>query len=350
MVTDEMNHFGNQGNDRKLQGGEKRTGNLPRDLIIEILSKLPPKALSKFRCVSKQWYHLLTYDKEFIARHVEWSKKNPLLLIRRYILDENGEVSKLIDGLVHTFISCGPLSIMCCMYSLYVCNPSFHEVVRNIGIGYVPLSREYKIVHLFEKPYLGERNMECEVLTFRNGERVSSGSWRRRTRVCPWSACTEKFPLCVNGNIYWARSSGWKNKSILSFDLEKEEFSIINYPSCDYKTYSFLEFTGIKGSLFVIGCSAETSTMDVWLLDKDEKTWVMEHRISLFPFAVNFLISSDNQSEEILIHTEQKGLISYNVKNQTSRRIKYFEGVRSYNKPCLYHYSLSPLHATTYRQ
>ncbi|KAK4396511.1 putative F-box protein [Sesamum angolense] len=359
----------------------QRTSSLPHDLIIEVLSRVPPKSLSRFRCVSKQWYLLLTHDHEFIVRHSKWSKKNPLLLTRRYILDENCETSKtkatveltsvnldgnvtdkfkiVIDGLIQTFISCGPLSLICCNYSLYLCNPSFHELVRvpyrsriflqNVGIGYIPSSSEYKIVHLFEAPRLGDRNMVCEVLTFTHTGKISFGSWRG-CRDCPWSACTEKSPLCVHGNIYWARSSGRKERSILSFDLEKEDFSIINYPSCDFKTYSFLEFTGIKESLFVVGCSAETSTMDVWLLDKDEKSWVLEHRISLFPFAVNFLISSDNQSDEILIHTEQKGLTGYNLSNQTSRRIKYFEGVRSYNKPCLYHYSISPLCITTYDQ
>ncbi|KAK4419371.1 F-box protein [Sesamum alatum] len=352
----------------------KRTSNLPHDLIIEILSRLPPKSISRFRCVSKQWYHLLTHDNEFIARHSKWSRNNPLLLIRRYILDENWETSStkatveltsvnlngsvtdkfkiVVDGLIQTFISCGPLSLICCNYSLYICNPSFDELVRvpyrsrirlqNVGIGYIPSSNEYKILHSFEVLRPGDRNMVCKVLTFRDTGKISFGSWRG-CKGCPRSAYTEKSPLCVDGNIYWARSSGPKDRSILSFDLVKEDFSIINYPSCDLKTYSFLEFTGIKGSLFVVGCSVETSTMDVWLLDRDEKSWVLEHRISLFPFAVNFLISSDNRSEEILIHTEQKGLISYNVTNQTWRRIKYFEGVRSYNRPCLYHYSLSPL-------
>ncbi|KAL0410098.1 UNVERIFIED_CONTAM: F-box protein [Sesamum latifolium] len=243
----------------------QRTGSLPHDLIIEILSRVPPKPLSRFRCVSKQWYHLLTHDHEFIARHSKWSNKNPLLLIRRYISDENWETSKtkatveltsvnldgnvtdkfkiIIDGLIQTFISCGPLSLICCNYSLYLCNPSFHELVRvpyrsriclqNVGIGYVPSSSDYKIVHLFETPRLGDRNMVSEVLTFRHTGKISLG---------PWRGCTE------------------------------------------------------------------TSTMDVWLLDKDEKSWAIEHRISLFPFAMNFLISSDNGSEEILIHTEQKGL------------------------------------------
>lgn len=175
-----------------LQGGEKKAkqmaningvANLPHDLIFEILTRLPPKAISKFRCVSKLWYHLLSRDEEFIARHIEWSKKNPVLLIRNYVVDENGGVSKnkttigltsvdmkgkvadkfkiVVDGIVLRLISCGPITLLCSMSSIYVCNPSFHETVRvpyrptnplqNISIGFDPSSRQYKIVHLFEE-------------------------------------------------------------------------------------------------------------------------------------------------------------------------------------------------------
>lgn len=361
----------------KQMANNDGVANLPQDVIFEILTRLPPKAISRFRCVSKPWYHLLSHNEEFIARHLEWSKKNPVLLIRNYVVDQNGEVSKnkatirltsvymdgkvadrfkiVVDGIVLRLISCGPITLLCCMSSIYVCNPSFHDTVRvpycatnplqNIGIGYDPSSRQYKIVHLFEELYTTETTMDCEVLAFRNSNSLSSASWRTRYGVCARSACTETSPLCLSGNIYWARSSGRNNRSILWFNLKEEEFSTLDYPSCDAEScYSFQEFTGIRGSLCVVGCSEETSRMDVWKLDMNEKTWIMEHSISLFPFAVNFLVSSDSQTEDLVIHTDREGLVCCDIKNRMSRRIKYFEGVRSYNKPCLYHYTLSPLH------
>ncbi|KAL0338624.1 UNVERIFIED_CONTAM: putative F-box protein [Sesamum angustifolium] len=328
----------------------KGIGYLPRDMIIEILSRLPAKVLCKFRCVSKSWNDLLTRDVEFMTRHVQWSKQKPLLLVRRYLSDGIGELNKskitieltsidmqgdvtdkfrkVIDGPVHTFVSCGPLSILCCMYSLYVCNPSIHQVVRvpyhansrlyNIGFGYLPVSNEYKIVHMFYHSFVGNGKMGCEIFSFKTGEGVTSGSWRG-IGDCPFSAWTDEYPVCVNGTIYWALSSGWKDKSILSLDLEKEEFS------------------------------SEASTMDIWMLkDKKNKTWAIEYSINLFPLCPKFLVPSEDHSEEILVHMEQRDLICYSLKSQTSRTIGYYRAMKTYNKPCLYYGSLIPMHSTSF--
>lgn len=42
---------------------------LPRDLVIEILSRPPAKDLCKLRSVSKSWNSLLSRDVEFIATY-----------------------------------------------------------------------------------------------------------------------------------------------------------------------------------------------------------------------------------------------------------------------------------------
>lgn len=48
----------------------KGIGYLPRDLLIEILSRLPAKDLCKLRCVSKSWNELLSRDIEIGRAHV----------------------------------------------------------------------------------------------------------------------------------------------------------------------------------------------------------------------------------------------------------------------------------------
>ncbi|KAI3471944.1 hypothetical protein Pfo_028632 [Paulownia fortunei] len=369
-----MNQFSIQDKDMKAEEQRryyqmvemKGIGYLPRDLVIEILSRLPAKDLCKFRCVSKSWHDLLTRDMEFMARHIEWSKQKPLLLVRRYLSDGIGELNKskitieltsidmqgdvtdkfrkVIDGPVHTFISCGALSILCCMYSLYVCNPSIHQVVHvpyqsnsrlyNIGFGYLPVSNEYKIVHMFYHSFVGSGKMGCEIFSFRTGEGVTSGSWRT-IGDCPFSAWTDEYPVCVNGIIYWALSSGWKDKSILSLDLEKEELAVFPIPYMNPKSTASWRF------------SAEASTMDIWMLkDKKKKIWAMEYSINLFPLCPKFLIPSDDHSEEILVHMEQRDLICYSLKSGTSRKIGYYRAMKTYNKPCLYYGSLIPMRTT----
>ncbi|KZV22019.1 hypothetical protein F511_38912 [Dorcoceras hygrometricum] len=349
-------------------------GYLPHDLIVEILARLPVKVLCRFRCVSKSWRALLTRDKEFISRHMECSKHMPLLLIRRYLsnpmedpnnsettieltsVDMQGDVAdrfkKVIDGPVHTFISCGSLSVLCCMYTLYVCNPSIREIMRvpyrsgsrlhTVGFGYLPVSNEYKIVHLYYHSYVGNGKMGCEIFSFRSGEDVSSGSWRR-IGDCPFSAWTSEYPVCVNGVIYWTLSSGWKDRSILCLDLKREEFSSISYPIRDSRKYSLVEYIGLLGSLCVVGFSEETSTMDIWMLKNKTKIWAMECSISLSPLCPKLLISTDDHSQEILVHMEQRDLICYSLKSQKSWRIGYHRAMKNYNKPRLYYGSLLPL-------
>ncbi|KAG2694674.1 hypothetical protein I3760_08G155600 [Carya illinoinensis] len=46
----------------------KMKNNLPKDLIIEILLRLPVKSLVRFRCVSKQWFSLIS-DPRFAKVH-----------------------------------------------------------------------------------------------------------------------------------------------------------------------------------------------------------------------------------------------------------------------------------------
>ncbi|KAL3825772.1 hypothetical protein ACJIZ3_021801 [Penstemon smallii] len=351
----------------------KGIGYLPRDLIIEILSRLPPKIICKIRCVSKSWNTLLTSDKVFLARQIEWSKQEPLLLIRRYIdgirepnsskitieltsIDMQGEVTdifrEVMDRPLHNFVSCGPLSILCCMYTLYVCNPSIHQVVRvpyhsnsrlyYIGFGYIPLSNEYKIVHLFCHSFVGNGKMGCEIFSFKAGEGVASGSWRK-IEDCPFSAWTEDYPVCVNGVIYWSLSSELKDKTILSLDLEKGEFSSISYPIFSSEKYTFLEYTGLMGALCVVGFSPEASIMDIWMLkDNKNKIWEIELSINLFPYCPRFLIPSDCNSDEILVHMEGD-IFCYGLKNRTSRRVGYYRVMQTYNKPYLYYGSLLAL-------
>lgn len=370
-----------EGNDPKPEDGKEYNfqmvevegiGRLPRDLVIEILSRLPAKDLCKLRCVSKSWNVLLSRDIEFIAQHIQWWKQKPLLLVRRYLsdsdgigepsqsritvectsIDMHGEVidkfKKQVDGPVHKFISCGPLTLLCCMNSLYVCNPSIHEIVGvpfpsssrlyNSGFGFLPSSNEYKIVHMFPGPTVEKGKMGCEVFSFQTGGGVSSSSWRR-IKDYPSSAWIDEYLLCINGTIYWAISSGWKEKSILSLDLKTEEFSTISYPIHESKTeYSFLKYIGVAGSLCLAGFSAEASRMDIWMLkDKRKGKWSVEHSINLFQWCPKLLIPCD---EEILVQMEGMDLVSYNLKSGRTRRIGYYKAMKAYNNPCLYYNSL----------
>ncbi|CAA0837844.1 F-box associated ubiquitination effector family protein [Striga hermonthica] len=239
------------------------------------------------------------------------------------------------------------------MRSLYVCNPSMHRVVRvpsgpnnarfqNLGFGHLPKRNEYKIVNMFK----GDK-MKCEIFSFKSGENVQSGSWRT-IKDCPSNNAwwMDGYPVCANGIMYWTLSSLCENKSILCLNLENEEFSSICYPVHGNRKYSFLECVGLMGDLRVVGLSAEEpKTIDIWASnDKEKEVWGIECRVDLFPLCPKFIIPTcDGESEEILVHISEKDLICYNVRSGTWRRVDYYKGMKTYNKPCLYYDSLVPL-------
>lgn len=357
--------------------GNKGMEAIPCDLIIEILSRLPVKELGKLSCVCKQWYRLLTHNKEFTAQHMKHTKRKPLLLLRKYSSNFFMEVKKnkvtveltainmegtvinkfgtVINGPVHTFVSSGALAILCCMNSLYVFNPSTGEVVSmpcssaaaafyTIGFGYVPRSNEYKIIHLFFTPCVGDAKMGSEILTLRDGEGVTGDSWRS-VGTCPRIVSASDC-LCVNGGVFWEISrpcNGSQGKEIVSFDLEKEEFKVNGYPIHDSTKYTLMGLTGFQGTLSVVGLSTETSAMDIWLM-KENGVWAIEYSVDLSCLGTDIIVPSDNDSGDILMITKQKNLINFSITNQTSTKISHSGTIKPYRKPCLYYDSLFSLH------
>lgn len=63
---------------RKISAGEKSGNvNIPLDLTVEILKKLPAKSLLRFQCVSKQWLSIISSRRDFIDSIVTRSLSQP---------------------------------------------------------------------------------------------------------------------------------------------------------------------------------------------------------------------------------------------------------------------------------
>lgn len=94
------------------------------------------------------------------------------------------------------------------------------------------------------------------------------------------------------GNFFWLER---QIDSIIWFGARR--IYIIKYPTCDSERSSLMEFTGINRRVFIRNIYV--------FMDVEGRDLEMEFSTSLFPWFR--ACSSDSQ---LLIHTEQKGLIS----------------------------------------
>ncbi|PIA30481.1 hypothetical protein AQUCO_05500034v1 [Aquilegia coerulea] len=156
--------------------------NIPQEIIItEILTRFPAKSLLRFRCVSKQWFDLIT-DSSFIKLHlnyaIEGERVNLFLVSKHqnagrptpvYSLEVGYSLNKTVNMETNDSLfyddrvllgSCN--GIVCLLYldfSLCLLNPSTREYKKVVipnrpsfgmsdvyGLGYDQTTDDYKLV------------------------------------------------------------------------------------------------------------------------------------------------------------------------------------------------------------
>ncbi|KAI9127164.1 hypothetical protein K1719_001723 [Acacia pycnantha] len=158
---------------------------LPKEIITNILKRLPVKSLLRFRCVCKPWKNLFKTP-SFIQEHLSHSKnQDPSLLM---VADNSN------DGF---------------FLFLFNCKMQFREIVR--------LSRIYSDIS------------EAKVYS------LSTGSWRN-IQFDKINVSISSHSVTVNGVTFWHGSDNYIMGTqdcrhvIVSFDLATEMFNVIPWP------------------------------------------------------------------------------------------------------------------------
>ncbi|KAL3619147.1 hypothetical protein CASFOL_036717 [Castilleja foliolosa] len=262
---------------------------LPDDLIIEILSRLPMPAISKFRCVSKSWINIID-SSSFAELHLRnycntptslsSSNNDSCVLIHNFdYLTKILKISMMLAGCHRlcrefsldsdfkdfesdTRIGIeGPVNGLICIYEirpterLTLCNPYLWEtkalpraprmtmsdgylVFHRVGLGFDPVHKDIKVVQLL-----------C------HGEVIDEGKYTLGTLVAVYSRNTNIWTISedkVNINIWAAESiaisdndgsfchwvafrdqgGGDRTYVVLSFDVCNEVFYTTLLPHC----------------------------------------------------------------------------------------------------------------------
>ena len=123
---------------------QMKMSNLPRELIIDILSRLLIKSLCRFKCVSKPWRTLISHP-DFVKTHLHRAQfkrlilatSNSLYSIDHEISFENNVVFIALDyfplDLCHEHLIAisgsynGLLCVQCQPDACFVSNPATHK-------------------------------------------------------------------------------------------------------------------------------------------------------------------------------------------------------------------------------
>ncbi|XP_058212354.1 putative F-box protein At1g32420 [Rhododendron vialii] len=350
--------------------------NLPPEIVIDILTRLPAKVVGQCKCICKHWRALIE-DPTFAELHHNRAKCRPdgcylvISLSPAITFDkidffsvgyEGGSAQHLFTfptqekGWYHIKQSVNGLI---CGYlmkprTIFIVNPTTKEVFTlpqssmprgdslffthpRFSFGFDPSTKQYKVFNV--SPNLHpSANTEFAEYSYYQYEIFTLGthSWRKIDVVPP----SPHFPfgfggICVNGVIYW-RSTSTKPSStidkevIVAFDLKEERFRVIPLPDGPSAKPCLRE---LGGHLAACEDFPEDVPEELWILE-DYENWVWVKVIITppcnFVFADYFHTNGAIQTGEILLHSPTTALCSspslfdicyYDRKNSSMRRI-----------------------------
>ena len=293
-----------------------KVNELPEDILVEILVRLPVKSLVRFRCVCNSWFSLLTHPR-FVRDHLKhdheqhenhmrmegviqilvdspfsshWKEEEELEeLEETEELELEGEEEEIdcssilrdtnmfkvwghCDGLL-----CGVVENLEVL-ALIVWNPSLREYIELSssphptspenrymihGIGYDTHSEDYKVVKIFQCVSFGERpKIKPEVYVLS----LMTKSWKRIPNTLYFSiSILDK--IHVNGSIYWICM--FPASTILCFDLVEENISLVDLP--EKTNWSECKLMNMQGSLWLGLYGAKRLSISVFSLSPNDK-------------------------------------------------------------------------------
>ncbi|EFH40387.1 hypothetical protein ARALYDRAFT_331550 [Arabidopsis lyrata subsp. lyrata] len=214
--------------------------NIPLDVTVEILKKLPTKSIVRFQFVSKQWSSVINMRRDFID-----------FIMKRSLAQPPRDAYFIASDDYREFLY-NPTT----RQSLYFLKKKTMHMETSF-IGYDPLENQYKVL------FLPKYNPEQPCLVFTLGETATK--WKTIQGV--ESHHPLQGALCINGRIYYQAGIVDQYDStslykLMSFDVRSEEFHNIEAPKTlmDYRSY----LINYQGKLGFVCCE---KGVDIWVME-----------------------------------------------------------------------------------
>ncbi|KAK4393068.1 F-box protein [Sesamum angolense] len=292
-----------------------KNGDLPEDVVLEILLRLPVKTLLQLKCVCKRWYALIG-SSSFVNQHFSQESNQEHLLIRHYRPDEERYAFALyVDEIFSGYEEpdhlqmpltvaalMGPLNGVFCVVSI-----SGHMALLN------PAMRQFKplpLVHPYVHPHLSSYD---DLLGF--GLDPSSGDYKLVSIQYFWNEEMDvpHYPSLVS--VY--------NSVVIPGDTLRmwicEKFQEIQVPDCIKSKEGDLAL--YDGSIALLSCDLDKidKCVDVWVMKK-EGFWTKI--LTVGPFQDIKWPLGFWKNSEVLLETGTSLLTLYNVYTQKLRTVE----------------------------
>ncbi|XP_059632812.1 F-box/kelch-repeat protein At3g23880-like [Cornus florida] len=326
-----------------------RLPNLPEEIIVQILLRVPSKSLVRFRCVCKSWLALFAepgFTKMrghcgLIVSTSQRGRQSDSVRLDFEDLDNcivNLHFSQIPSRYqtLTVFGSCNGL-LLCkfsyCSEDLYLCNPTTRHCkklppsgrwVGNFGFygfGYDSSIDDYMAV---------KAHCSYSKITKTTVYRIKlysrrTNSWKR-ARDFPYAGkILQDKGEFVNGSLHWLGlplGQGSKLFTITCFDLEKKKFGEMSVPDCGNIEIRMLIVGVLKGCLCVV-CSDLERLDNIWSIWMMKEYGVKESWTKLITIPPS-LTERDppwplyiTKSGELIMQVWNRGIVEYNFEDKT---------------------------------
>ncbi|EYU22873.1 hypothetical protein ABFS82_03G107900 [Erythranthe guttata] len=345
--------------------------NLPSEIIIEILSRLPIRSIAICKCVCKSSQYLLQ-TREFVDSHLSKSVPGLVTCYEFYEykvfefgdeLDLKGEYKpvteldcensispSVIKGSVNGLLLLHP--DVSKYHDLFISNPinrdyidiqnkgmhnhHYFDGLVSYGFGVSEVSGEYKVVRIVQKCVRHSSTNEVRRITKSICHVYTLGT-RKWRKIEPCGLMGNKdysIGAFLNGSLHWFVEDFKGSYSILCFDLEEETFSTFSLPSLLTDRETGLQVLVALGDYLCISDSAYQEEVAFWLMKEygDESSWTKEFVIRKSP---DFVCAYGQYAElvipikvfengDVLVTWQDLKMFYYSNETKTTKRMDAF--------------------------
>jgi F-box interacting protein len=358
---------------------------LPREIILNILSRLSVTSLLQSKFVCKAWLNLVQ-DPLLVSMHFSRATRNdPCLILHSdspiqnqlYSLElsdlikDDQRVNKIRVPVFPEFNVVGSCKGLLCLCDsseenlLYVYNPFSRDYIMLpkseelpnqstvYGFGFSQTTNKFKVIQAVNPlrpraPHwrqIGLMSFQAEVQILTLG----SPAWRTLGKLPYRQIYQEPSQVLVCGRIHWSVSSG-SDCPIISFDFEDEQFREVPKPP-DCTSWPNMDLVDFGGCLAAVSYSE----FEIWIMKEYDvkESWIKEFNIgkhlprsldeedgwfylNIYKSRVVGLL----KNSKVLLEYECRALVTYDPKDGTFEHLT-FPGMPSWFKVIVHEGSLN---------